>query len=61
MVGVAVAEHRAAFVGEVADGVISVGAVLLRLVGPEGPGRCDHPIEIVVGKHPACRKQTIGD
>ena len=39
MIGVAVGQHRAALVGEIADGVVGVTTILLRLIGPEGAGR----------------------
>ena len=41
---------------EVADGIISVGAVLLRLIGPEGAGSGDKPIQIIVTKRSAGSK-----
>jgi hypothetical protein len=44
MHGIAVGEAHAALVGDVADGVVAVGAVFLRLVGPKRAGGGCEPV-----------------
>ena len=44
VIRVPVGQHRAALVGEVADGVVRVGAACLGLIGTKGAGPCDHPV-----------------
>ena len=59
---VVVLEHRAAFAGEIADGVVDVavgaGTVLLALVRTERAAGGFEPVESVVGKRPACGKEV---
>jgi hypothetical protein len=58
---IAVSEGGAALVGDIADGVVSVRAVLLSLVGPECAAAVDQPVQIVVRERPVSGEQTIGD
>ena len=61
MVGIAIAKHCDVFVGEIADGVVRVRAVLLRLIGPEGAGARDQTNQIVVGERMPGGEKTVDE
>jgi len=58
---VAVSERRAAFVSEITDGVVGVGAVLLGLVCAKSAACIGQAIQSVVAERAACGKEVIGD
>jgi len=56
---VTVGKSDAAFVREIADGVVAVGAVLLGLVCAKSAACVGQAIQIVVGERAACGKEGL--